>query len=43
VLILKYVEEVSVTEVAGILRLSEHAVESRLARARKALRKKLKE
>jgi RNA polymerase sigma-70 factor, ECF subfamily len=43
VLILKYVEEVGVTEIAGILRLSEHAVESRLARARKALRKKLKE
>jgi RNA polymerase sigma-70 factor, ECF subfamily len=43
VLILKYVEEVGVTEIARILRLSEHAVESRLARARKALRKKLKE
>ena len=43
VLILKYVEEVGVTEIARILRLSEHAVESRLARARKAVRKKLKE
>jgi RNA polymerase sigma factor (sigma-70 family) len=43
VLILKYVEEVGVTEIASILRLSEHAVESRLARARKTLRKKLEE
>ena len=43
VLILKYVEEIGVTEIAGILRLSEHAVESRLARARKALKKKLGE
>jgi RNA polymerase sigma-70 factor, ECF subfamily len=43
VLLLKYVEEVAVTEIAAVLRLSEHAVESRLARARKALRKKLKE
>ena len=43
VLMLKYVEEIGVTEIAGVLRLSEHAVESRLARARKALRKKLKE
>jgi RNA polymerase sigma-70 factor (ECF subfamily) len=43
VLILKYVEEIGVTEIAEVLRLSEHAVESRLARARKALRKKLKE
>lgn len=43
VLILKYVEEIGVTEIAGILRLSEHAVESRLARARKALRKKVQE
>lgn len=37
VLILKYVEELSVSEIAAVLSLSEHAVESRLARARKAL------
>jgi len=43
VLLLKYVEEISVLEIARILRLSEHAVESRLARARKALRKSLEE
>jgi RNA polymerase sigma factor (sigma-70 family) len=43
ILLLKYVEEVGVSEIARILRLSEHAVESRLARARKALRKGLKE
>jgi RNA polymerase sigma-70 factor (ECF subfamily) len=43
VLILKYVEEIGVSEIAGILRISEHAVESRLARARMALRKSLKE
>jgi len=43
VLLLKYVEEIGVTEIAQILRLGEHAVESRLARARKALRKSLKE
>jgi RNA polymerase sigma-70 factor, ECF subfamily len=41
VLILKYVEEIGVAEIALILRLGEHAVESRLARARKALRKSL--
>jgi RNA polymerase sigma-70 factor (ECF subfamily) len=41
VLILKYVEEASVSEIARILRLGEHAVESRLARARKGLRKSL--
>ena len=41
VLLLKYVEEVSVAEIARILRISEHAVESRLARARKRLRKSL--
>jgi RNA polymerase sigma factor (sigma-70 family) len=43
VLILKYVEEIGVSEIARILRVSEHAVESRLARARKSLRKCLKE
>jgi RNA polymerase sigma-70 factor (ECF subfamily) len=43
VLILKYVEEIGVSEIARILRVSEHAVESRLARARKSLRKSLKE
>jgi RNA polymerase sigma-70 factor (ECF subfamily) len=43
VLILKYVEEIRVSEIARILRLSENAVESRLARARKSLRKSLKE
>lgn len=43
VLILKYVEEIGVTEIAATLRLSEHAIESRLARARKAIRKKLGE
>lgn len=43
VLILKYVEEIQVSEIARILRIGEHAVESRLARARKALRKSLKE
>ena len=37
VLVLKYVEEVTVAEIAAVLSLSEHAVESRLARARKAL------
>ena len=43
VLLLKYVEEMGVSEIARILHLGEHAVESRLARARKALRKSLKE
>jgi RNA polymerase sigma factor (sigma-70 family) len=43
VLLLKYVEEIGVSEIARILRVGEHAVESRLARARKALRKSLKE
>jgi RNA polymerase sigma factor (sigma-70 family) len=42
VLILKYVEEIGVSEIARIMRISEHAVESRLARARKSLRKILK-
>jgi RNA polymerase sigma-70 factor, ECF subfamily len=41
VLILKYVEDLPVSEVATVLSLSEHAVESRLARARKALTKAL--
>jgi RNA polymerase sigma factor (sigma-70 family) len=43
VLLLKYVEEISVSEIARILRVGEHAVESRLARARKALRKSMKD
>lgn len=43
VLVLKYVEEIGVAEIARILRIGEHAVESRLARARKALRKSMKE
>ncbi len=43
VLILKYVEEFAISEIARILRLGEHAVESRLARARKAIRRSLKE
>jgi RNA polymerase sigma factor (sigma-70 family) len=42
VLILKYVEEAGVSEIARILRLGEHAVESRLSRARKSLRKSFK-
>jgi RNA polymerase sigma-70 factor (ECF subfamily) len=42
-LVLKYVEETSVAEIARVLKLSEHAVESRLARARKMLRKRLGE
>lgn len=41
VLLLKYVEELSVAQIAAILRLSEHAVESRLARARRSLAKRL--
>ena len=41
VLLLKYVEELSVAEIARILGLSEHAIESRLARARRALGKQL--
>ncbi len=41
VLLLKYVEEISVAEIASMLRLSEHAVESRLARARRSLAKVL--
>jgi len=42
-LMLKYVEEISVAEIARVLEISEHAVESRLARARKSLRKRLGE
>jgi RNA polymerase sigma-70 factor, ECF subfamily len=42
-LVLKYVEEISVAEIAHVLGVSEHAVESRLARARKLLRKRLGE
>lgn len=41
VLVLKYVEELPVSEIAGVLSISEHAVESRLARARKALARAL--
>jgi RNA polymerase sigma-70 factor, ECF subfamily len=41
VLILKYVEDLTVSEIATVLSLSVHAVESRLARARKALTKAL--
>jgi RNA polymerase sigma factor (sigma-70 family) len=38
VLMLKYVEDMSLAEIAGVMRLTQHAVESRLARARRALR-----
>ena len=41
VLVLKYVEDMTVTEIASVLSLSEHAIESRLARARKALTRAL--
>jgi RNA polymerase sigma-70 factor (ECF subfamily) len=41
VLILKYVDDASVDEIARIVGASEHAVESRLARARRALKKLL--
>jgi RNA polymerase sigma-70 factor (ECF subfamily) len=41
VLLLKYVEDLTVSEIAAVLALSEHAIESRLARARKALIKAL--
>jgi len=41
VLILKYVEDMAIGEITAVLSLSEHAVESRLARARKALIKAL--
>src|SRR5260370_41034315 len=43
VLLLKYVEEIGVSEIASILQLGEHAVESRLARARKSVRQSLEE
>jgi RNA polymerase sigma-70 factor (ECF subfamily) len=41
VLALKYIEEMTVSEISSVLSLSEHAVESRLVRARKALAKAL--
>ena len=40
-LILKYVEELTTAEIKSVLGISEHAVESRLARARRALRKQI--
>ncbi|MEA2626283.1 MAG: polymerase sigma-70 factor, subfamily [Candidatus Binatota bacterium] len=40
-LFLKYVEAMSVTEIAGVVGASEHAVESRLARARRRFRRSL--
>jgi RNA polymerase sigma-70 factor (ECF subfamily) len=43
VLFLKYVEDASVAEIATVLTISEHSVESRLARARRALKKRLEE
>jgi RNA polymerase sigma-70 factor, ECF subfamily len=39
ILLLKYVEGASLIEIAGILEISEHAAESRLARARRAIRR----
>ncbi len=41
VLVLKYVEDMTLSDIAAVLSVSEHAVESRLARARKALTKAL--
>jgi RNA polymerase sigma-70 factor (ECF subfamily) len=41
ILHLKYVEEATTAEIAGILQASEHAVESKLKRARTALRRLL--
>ncbi len=41
VLHLKYVEEATTAEIAAILRTSEHAIESKLKRARSALRRRL--
>lgn len=43
VLLLKYVEEMTVADIARALAISEHAVESRLARARRSLSKALEE
>jgi RNA polymerase sigma-70 factor, ECF subfamily len=40
-LVLKYIEDLTVSEIAAVLSISEHAVESRLTRARKALAKAL--
>jgi len=40
---LKYVEEATTAEIATILEATEHAVESKLKRARDALRRKLQE
>ena len=40
-LLLKYVEEATTAEIAAIVEASEHAVESKLKRARDALRRKL--
>jgi RNA polymerase sigma-70 factor (ECF subfamily) len=40
-LLLKYVEEATTAEIATIVEASEHAVESKLKRARDALRRKL--
>ncbi|HEY2664231.1 MAG TPA: sigma-70 family RNA polymerase sigma factor [Candidatus Binataceae bacterium] len=39
ILMLKYVEDASVAEIAGVLEISQHAAESRLARARRAIRR----
>jgi RNA polymerase sigma factor (sigma-70 family) len=39
ILILKYVEDASVAEIARVLEISQHAAESRLARARRAIRR----
>lgn len=41
ILFLKYVEDLSVAAIARVVSASEHAVESRLARARRALKKLL--
>jgi RNA polymerase sigma-70 factor (ECF subfamily) len=40
---LKYVEEATIAEIATIVEATEHAVESKLKRARDALRRKLQE
>jgi len=39
ILMLKYVEDASLAEIAEILEISQHAAESRLARARRAIRR----